>query len=64
MLPIAALAVIVSVAAFSAEGNPLAQGRPNTASAPAGDMEVLQIRPDFYMIAGAGGNIAVQVGSD
>lgn len=29
-----------------------------------GDLEVLQLRPNFYMIAGAGGNIAVQVGVD
>ena len=28
------------------------------------DVEVIQLRPHFYMIAGAGGNIAVQVGSD
>ena len=28
------------------------------------DFEVLQIRPNFYMIAGAGGNIGVQVGDD
>ena len=27
-------------------------------------LEVLQLRPNFYMIAGAGGNIAVQVGED
>ncbi|HLK49397.1 MAG TPA: MBL fold metallo-hydrolase, partial [Bryobacteraceae bacterium] len=27
-------------------------------------LEVLQLRPDFYMIAGAGGNIGVQVGTD
>ena len=27
-----------------------------------GDLDVVQVRPDFYMIAGAGGNIAVQVG--
>ena len=27
-------------------------------------VEVLQIHPDFYMIAGAGGNIAVQIGPD
>src|SRR5580704_1686314 len=32
---------------------------------PAGPkLEVLQVRPDFYMIAGAGGNIGVQVGAD
>ena len=27
-------------------------------------LEVLQVRPNFYMIAGAGGNVAVQVGED
>ena len=29
-----------------------------------GDLEVLQVRPNFYMIAGAGANIAVEVGED
>jgi hypothetical protein len=45
MLPIATLATlaaIVSVAAFSAGGNPVAQSLPNSAAAPAGDLEVLQ----------------------
>jgi cyclase len=28
------------------------------------DVEVLRIRPSFYMIAGAGGNIGVQIGED
>lgn len=28
------------------------------------DVEVLQLRPNFYMIAGAGSNIAVQIGDD
>ena len=28
------------------------------------DMEVIQVQPNFYMIAGAGGNIAVQIGPD
>src|SRR5215831_5542342 len=28
------------------------------------NLEVLQLRPNFYMIGGAGGNIAVQVGDD
>ena len=26
------------------------------------DLDLVQLRPDFYMIAGAGGNIAVQIG--
>jgi glyoxylase-like metal-dependent hydrolase (beta-lactamase superfamily II) len=30
----------------------------------AGGLDVVQVRPNFYMIAGAGGNIAVQIGSD
>ena len=30
----------------------------------AGGLEVLQLRPNFYMIVGAGGNIGVQVGPD
>jgi len=29
-----------------------------------GDLEVLQVVPNLYMIAGAGGNIAVQIGPD
>src|SRR5262245_23143100 len=30
----------------------------------ADEPEVIQLRPNFYMIAGAGGNIGVQVGVD
>ena len=30
----------------------------------ADDMEVIPVQPNFYMIAGAGGNIAVQIGPD
>src|SRR5437867_986225 len=37
------------------------QGR---STADDGDVEVLQLRPNFYMTAGAGGNIGVQVGID
>jgi hypothetical protein len=29
-----------------------------------GGLDVVQVRPNFYMIAGAGGNIAVQFGVD
>ena len=28
------------------------------------DLEVLQLRPNFFMIAGAGGNIGIQIGED
>src|SRR5688572_6975739 len=34
------------------------------AQTPAGTPEVLQLRPNVYLIAGAGGNVAVQVGDD
>ena len=38
---------------------------PQTARAAAsGGLEVLEVRPNFFLIAGAGGNIAVQVGDD
>jgi glyoxylase-like metal-dependent hydrolase (beta-lactamase superfamily II) len=46
---VAALVTIVGLAAQPAPG-------PNP--------EVLQVRPNFYMIAGAGGNIGFQVGAD
>jgi cyclase len=29
-----------------------------------GGLEVIKVRPDFYMIAGAGGNVGVNIGSD
>jgi cyclase len=38
---------------------------PSTVSAQAGDaLDVVKVRKNFYMIAGAGGNIGVQIGSD
>jgi cyclase len=36
--------------------------KPRTADT--GDLEVLELRPNFFMIAGAGGHIGVQVGED
>jgi len=39
-----------------------AQG-PSTPSASSA-LDILQVRPDLYMIAGAGGNVAVQTGPD
>ena len=33
--------------------------RPDTSG-----LDVIQVRPNFYLIAGAGGNIGVQIGSD
>jgi len=37
---------------------------PGQQASETGDLEVLQLRPNFFMIAGAGGNISVQVGED
>jgi cyclase len=38
---------------------------PNKAAEPDnGDLDIVRVRPNFYMIAGAGGNIGVQIGSD
>src|SRR5207249_1307300 len=34
------------------------------AAEPDGGLDVVQVRPNFYMIAGAGGNIGVQIGVD
>src|SRR6516162_11271107 len=34
------------------------------AATPANNLEILEVRPSFFMIAGAGANIAVQVGED
>jgi len=35
-----------------------------TSAAPSDGLEVLEVRPNFFMIAGAGANIGVQVGDD
>ena len=42
----------------------LAAQQQSQARAGEGGIEVLQLRPNFYMLVGAGGNIAVQVGVD
>ena len=41
-----------------------AQAPPQRADAASGGLDVVQVRPDFFMIAGAGGNIAVETGPD
>src|SRR5262245_8102530 len=62
--------VVLIVAAMSCWVGVLSAGaidgrqRPAAPDATAGGLEVLQVRPNFYMIAGAGGNIGVQVGDD
>jgi cyclase len=36
--------------------------RASAQQAPAGDLEVVQLRPNFYVIGGAGGNVVAQIG--
>ena len=50
---------IVKAVAFLISGGSLAAQQ-----SPGGNLQVLQLRPNFYMIAGAGGNIGFQVGED
>jgi len=60
-----AVAITGALAAFiglSGTGPLLARQQPVLRAA--GGLEVLQLRPNFYMIAGAGGNIGVQTGPD
>ena len=59
--------IIVALLAAAAFLSPLDSARVARAqqiSSNTGDIEVLRIRPNFYMIAGAGGNISVQTGPD
>jgi cyclase len=51
-------AATVALAAVAVLSHAAAQQSPDA------NLEVLQLRPDFYMIAGAGGNIGVQIGAD
>jgi cyclase len=58
---LAAVTAFVALVAAAPE-RPLAAAQGPAAGA--GSLEVIQVRPDFFMIAGAGGNIAVQTGAD
>ncbi len=51
--------VWVAVAAFACSAIPSLAADSNP-----GDLDIIQVRPNFYMIAGAGANIGVQIGSD
>jgi cyclase len=61
---ITAAALSAAVALTGLTGVIRAQQRPQVTEEEAGGLEVLQLRPNFYMIAGAGGNIGVQAGPD
>ena len=53
---------LLGVAAVLGIGEPAPRALAQQPAPAEGGLEVVQIRPDFYMIAGAGGNIAVQIG--
>ena len=59
-----AAALLAVAACVEAAGVLGAQPPQQAIEADAGGLEVLQLRPNFYMIVGAGGNIAVQTGPD
>lgn len=61
---VAVAAVLVGLPSRSATGRALAAQGPPAAAATPDALEVLQLRPNFYLIAGAGSNIAVQTGPD
>ncbi|MGB7220317.1 MAG: MBL fold metallo-hydrolase [Vicinamibacterales bacterium] len=56
--------VITMAAILSAVGSLASVSGQRASSTVVGGLEVLQVRPNFYMIAGAGANIGVQVGPD
>jgi cyclase len=60
----ALIAVAVCIGVVEAQGGQRAPGVQTINAPAAGDLEVIQVRPNFYMIAGAGGNIGVQIGED
>jgi cyclase len=63
-----AAAALLSAGVLTAIGDATAvvraQQPPQTSVEEAGGLEVLQLRPNFYMIVGAGGNVAIQAGPD
>ena len=67
-LPFVAAVAVSAVFGFVHRGVAVApqgsQGRQAETAASSGALEVLEVRPNFFMIAGAGGNIGVQVGDD
>src|SRR5580765_572372 len=43
---------------------PLSAATPQAAVVPSNGLEILEVRPSFFVIAGAGANVGVQVGDD
>ena len=60
---VAAVVVVLCVVALDAAPRSVVQESSPSPTSPSA-LEILRIRPNFYMIAGAGANVAVQVGVD
>jgi hypothetical protein len=56
--------VLIVLAHTSSVGSSNATPGQITGAAPSAALDVLEVRPNFFVIAGAGGNIGVQVGDD
>ena len=63
---VAAVAAVCAALLLSRGGGlaPLKAAAPQAATAPSKSLEILEVRPSFYMTAAASANIAVQVGED
>src|SRR5438309_8985616 len=57
-----AVCTILSLPHRSVE--PLIAAAPQAAEAPSNGLEILEVRPSFFVIAGAGANVGVHVGDD
>lgn len=64
VVAVAVIWVVTACLGRSETGGLLFAQRAQQESQVEGGLEVLQLRPDFYMIAGAGGNIGVRTGPD
>jgi cyclase len=58
------LACALVPALLLASATMIARGGQNPAGTVAAPLETIQVRPNLFMIAGGGGNVAVQIGSD
>lgn len=56
--------IVVVLCVVGLEGAPRKAVQGSAATASSSELEILRIRPNFYLIAGAGSNVAVQVGVD
>lgn len=61
---VATLVAVCAAPLFLRQGEPLKAAPSQAVAAPSKSLEILEVRPSFFVIAGAGANVAVQVGED